>query len=40
MRISLELPEEKKILPEKPAKKKKKKEKMDASEDMDPEDFV
>jgi hypothetical protein len=39
MRINLELPEEKK-LPEKLAKKKKKKEKMDASEDMDPEDFV
>lgn len=39
MRISMEPPEEKKGA-EKLAKKKKKKEKMDASEDMDPEDFV
>ena len=39
MRMSMEVPEDKKS-PEKLAKKKKKKEKMDASEDMDPEDFV
>ena len=37
MRINMEAPEEKKA---QLAKKKKKKEKMDASEDMDPEDFV